>query len=1160
MFALYVVFILVSQIPLIAEQFINTDDMVDRYECVLTFPKDGKQGHYYVERYDTSKIGRIDLEYITKTNSLDVDCRNIKVLRIFCREMYDDKSEDVFYRDPELDSNYYKTYFITRDYFHVSVYTHDEITELSFIDTPIPYNVTVNNHEWWLSKINYTYYRDGIVLSKVPAGQNYVDIYFQSNDINSPVAKFSSIKTVIGTNEEIELNASSSYDPDGRIISYVWDMGDGTYKGDEVIKYSFNQEGSYKVILTVTDDDYLIDRAYEEIIVVDRVMRLNKLVDKPIATPGSVLTYTIAPAINTSWQEGVKDIVVSDTLPPELDYKDASPLPIIENKTIIWTIGMAFNTSELTRITLEVTINEMAKNNTIISNYAQLEYTGITGQAFPEEHSNAANTKVNVGSILAPRIRERVSDIELPEDAPPLNLYLNGYEYDYQDSGVDLMWYITNENESLYILAGEESKDDIITITPIPDAFGNSLVTLWLRDSEGYSTSQPLWINITPVDDPPVFNKAPDLIIHHGEPYTFNYEPYISDKDTPLGQLVLYATENTEGQQPGTASSENHVQVTDFKVIYAFPESYIGQQMYVSLVVFDGTNSDGDTVSINITEDYTPILRDDLPDIWLEEGETKYNVFDLDDFFDDPDADSLFYSFGETHITVIIHENHSVDISSQSNWNGIDTITFRARDPIGAIAEDTIMVTVSPVNDPPVISGVPEVFIVHYEADYGFDLSPYISDEDDSFLDLFLILVDEHIRIDILNHLKIIMNYPKSMVGQDVSVRLSVSDGIATGYTDVTVRVTDNWPPELRLELSDISFKEDEELINVFNLNDYFVDRDSNTLFYSYGQDNVNIFINSDGSVDFNATSDWHGIEIVTFRATDPTSAFVESVIKVTVIPVNDPPKMMPLPNLEGVVKRLFKIDLSEYLSDVDNNITELSINTESTVLDITIIGRELIIYSEKPVTETITVKVTDGQSEVSNFMLIEIHDDDSKAGSGAENMIFNIMLLLLIVIIIVSLTGFASYRKYAGNYRIEEIFWIYNNGILISHVSSKKTKHRADDSVVSGMLTAIMNFTQDAFMDEEKGETAWGIKEIQMNEKNILVERGKHTFLATVFTGRSGKRLYLKSQKVLTNLETKHNKLLLEWTGNINRFIGSKKIIELMLSANVDDTAISKK
>ena len=44
--------------------------------------------------------------------------------------------------------------------------------------------------------------------------------------------------------------------------------------------------------------------------------------------------------------------------------------------------------------------------------------------------------------------------------------------------------------------------------------------------------------------------------------------------------------------------------------------------------------------------------------MWLEEGEMKLNVFDLDEYFDDPDEDSLFYSFGETHVSVNINENH----------------------------------------------------------------------------------------------------------------------------------------------------------------------------------------------------------------------------------------------------------------------------------------------------------------------------------------------------------------------------------------------------------------------------------------------------------------------------------------------------------------------
>jgi hypothetical protein len=173
LFALYLVFIILSQIPFIAENYIDTSEMDETTESYLRFSSDGKTGHYYVERYDTNVPGRIHVVYTTKSNSLEVECTNIKVLKIYCREMYEKKSEEVFKIDPELDSNYYKTYFITRDYFSVHVYTEDPIKELSFMDTPIPYNTTVNGQEWWLSEINYTYNNDGIVLTKVPPGHSY---------------------------------------------------------------------------------------------------------------------------------------------------------------------------------------------------------------------------------------------------------------------------------------------------------------------------------------------------------------------------------------------------------------------------------------------------------------------------------------------------------------------------------------------------------------------------------------------------------------------------------------------------------------------------------------------------------------------------------------------------------------------------------------------------------------------------------------------------------------------------------------------------------------------------------------------------------------------------------------------------------------------------
>ncbi|WP_176371576.1 PKD domain-containing protein [Desulfosediminicola flagellatus] len=52
---------------------------------------------------------------------------------------------------------------------------------------------------------------------------------------------------------EVNFDASGSTDEDGSIVSYAWDYGDGT-SGSET-NHTYTEDGSYTVILTVTDED-----------------------------------------------------------------------------------------------------------------------------------------------------------------------------------------------------------------------------------------------------------------------------------------------------------------------------------------------------------------------------------------------------------------------------------------------------------------------------------------------------------------------------------------------------------------------------------------------------------------------------------------------------------------------------------------------------------------------------------------------------------------------------------------------------------------------------------------------------------------------------------------------------------------------------------------
>jgi PKD repeat protein len=55
--------------------------------------------------------------------------------------------------------------------------------------------------------------------------------------------------------ETLHFDGSGSFDPDGTIVDYAWDFGDGNNASGDKVNHVYNAAGNYTIRLTVTDNN-----------------------------------------------------------------------------------------------------------------------------------------------------------------------------------------------------------------------------------------------------------------------------------------------------------------------------------------------------------------------------------------------------------------------------------------------------------------------------------------------------------------------------------------------------------------------------------------------------------------------------------------------------------------------------------------------------------------------------------------------------------------------------------------------------------------------------------------------------------------------------------------------------------------------------------------
>ena len=114
-------------------------------------------------------------------------------------------------------------------------------------------------------KVRYSWNQPGyyLVTLQVTDNDGLKDVLQKKIHVDKasipPSADFSFSPSDPRVGEEIVFDASKSYDPDGKIVGYRWDFGDGKTGSGEKSTHIYFSPGSYFVTLTVIDDDGLKD-------------------------------------------------------------------------------------------------------------------------------------------------------------------------------------------------------------------------------------------------------------------------------------------------------------------------------------------------------------------------------------------------------------------------------------------------------------------------------------------------------------------------------------------------------------------------------------------------------------------------------------------------------------------------------------------------------------------------------------------------------------------------------------------------------------------------------------------------------------------------------------------------------------------------------------
>jgi hypothetical protein len=674
------------------------------------------------------------------------------------------------------------------------------------------------------------------------------------------------------------------------------------------------------------------------------------------------------------------------TTPPSVTYISGSTTGLLTFRSAVNQTGS---------VTIAVIANDgRASNN-------------ITARTFVFDARPSANTLPVISTIAGQIINEDAV-------VGPLAFTVR----DTETAASNLVLTAVSTNEALIpranIIFGGSGSNRTVTLTPVPNASGVTLISVTLRDASAGAVNMNFVVTVNALNDTPVISGISNLSTPENTsppPILFN----VTDVETSPGNLSISIVSGNTSLVPlsnivlGGAGTNRALLIT--------PATNQSGFAIITVTVSDGVASANTSFTLTVNAVNDPPAISDIPDqITAEATATTAIGFTVSD--PDTALTSLGLSAASSNPALIPSGNivfggsggaRNVTLTPLPNQSGTAIITVSVNDGTSTIS-DSFLLTVKPFNRPPTLNPIS-----------GFNLNQNAGLQTVALANITsgsvnetqaLIVAASSSNPALVPHPSV--NYtspaatgsltftPAPNLSGTATITVTVNDGQPqSNIVTRTFIVTINSAPVLAIVPNQIVFEDSVAGVIPFTVGDLETPASSlaaaavsaNTVLLP----NSSISITGTGSnrtVFVTPAANLSGNTLISITASDPNGNSSVSTFLLTVVPVNDAPTLNPLPPLMLPANSpLQTVNLTGISSGAPNEAQVLSVTAASS--DPSIIPTPAINYTSPNAAGTLTFTPVAGATGVVDITVQAM--DDGGVSNGGSNTITRIFRVTVV-------------------------------------------------------------------------------------------------------------------------------------------------------------------